>query len=140
MRPNPVANQAVSEVVDRLFRIASDLHHQLGAAAAGYGLTGQQAMLVRSLDDPIPMRVLAEELSCDPSTVTGLVDRIERLGLIERLPDEADRRIRLLTTLTREGERVRDEIKPNPLGGPGRYALGSRPDRPRSPAAALERD
>ena len=101
--------RAVGEVLDQLFRIVGYVHHELAAVSAEHGLTVQQAILLRSLDDPIPMRVLADELSCDPSTVTGLVDRIERLGLIERLPDQTDRRVRLLT-LTPEGRRVRNEI------------------------------
>src|SRR3954451_12056478 len=38
----------------------------------------------------IPMSALAEFLVCDASNVTGIVDRLEARGLIERRPDPKD--------------------------------------------------
>ena len=67
-------------------------------------------MMLRALKEPIAMSTLAEAKGCDPSNVTGLVDRIARLGLVQRLPDESDRRVRLLS-LTPKGEEVRDAIE-----------------------------
>ena len=55
------------------------------------------------------MRELADDRSCDPSNVTGLVDRAERLGLVERTPSPDDRRIRLLT-ITSRGRKVRARV------------------------------
>jgi DNA-binding MarR family transcriptional regulator len=77
--------------------------------AGHHGLTGQQAALLRSLDAPRPMRSVADQLKCDPSNVTGLIDRIEARGLVERAADPADRRVRLLA-LTDRGRRVRAEV------------------------------
>jgi Transcriptional regulators len=108
-RSQPPPSEELNPIIDQLFRTVGDIHRELAAASAEHGLTVQQGMLLRSLDKPTPMRALAQELSCDPSTVTGLVDRIERLGLIERLTDQTDRRIRLLT-LTAKGQHVRDTI------------------------------
>src|SRR4051794_8821930 len=45
---------------------------------------------------PLPMGRLAETLSCDASNVTGLVDRLESRGLIERRPSQDDRRVKVL--------------------------------------------
>jgi DNA-binding MarR family transcriptional regulator len=45
---------------------------------------------------------------CDPSNVTGIVDRLEARGLIERRSAERDRRVKILA-LTPEGERLRAE-------------------------------
>jgi DNA-binding MarR family transcriptional regulator len=61
------------------------------------------------LDKPVSMRSFAWDLECDPSNVTGLVDRAERLDLVERVPAPDDRRVRMLT-LTAKGRRVRDEV------------------------------
>jgi DNA-binding MarR family transcriptional regulator len=58
--------------------------------------------------EEIPMGVLAQSLFCDPSNVTGIVDRLEARGLIERRGAEGDRRVKILA-LTAEGERVRAE-------------------------------
>lgn len=46
------------------------------------------------------MRVLADRLGCDPSNVTGLADRLEERGLVERRRSEHDRRV---TELIRTG-------------------------------------
>jgi DNA-binding MarR family transcriptional regulator len=56
-----------------------------------------------------PMRALAQQLFCDPSNVTGIVDRLEARGLIERRSSETDRRVRIIR-LTPEGQRVRAQV------------------------------
>ena len=80
-------------------------------AAAAVGLRPGQAQLLRLLDpaDPVPMRRLACAMRCDPSNVTGLADRLEERGLVERRADPEDRRVKGLA-LTSEGARVRDEL------------------------------
>jgi choline kinase len=49
---------------------------------------------------------LAEALACDASNVTGLVDRLESRGLIQRRPSAEDRRVKVLS-LTPAGARLR---------------------------------
>jgi DNA-binding MarR family transcriptional regulator len=56
-----------------------------------------------------PMRALAQQLFCDPSNVTGIVDRLEARGLIERRSSETDRRVKIIR-LTTEGQRVRAQV------------------------------
>ena len=53
------------------------------------------------------MSSLAGMLFCDASNVTGIVDRLEARGLIERRPSPKDRRVKLLV-LTKEGARLRE--------------------------------
>jgi DNA-binding MarR family transcriptional regulator len=55
----------------------------------------------------VPMRALARSLFCDPSNVTGIVDRLEVRGLIERREADHDRRVKILT-LTDQGRLVRE--------------------------------
>ena len=52
-----------------------------------------------------PCGKLAQKLKCEPSNVTGIVDRLEARGLVERRPDPADRRVKLAAA-TEEGRRV----------------------------------
>jgi len=59
--------------------------------------------------EDMPMSSLAGMLFCDNSNVTGIVDRLEARGPIERRPAEHDRRVKLLV-LTPEGERVRRTV------------------------------
>ncbi|HEY5024063.1 MAG TPA: MarR family transcriptional regulator [Acidimicrobiales bacterium] len=107
--PDPSGRQELDEVVDGLLDVTRRTHEVLAAVAARHDLTVQQVGLLRVLDQPVSMRAFAEELSCDPSNVTGLVDRVERLGLVDRIPDPDDRRIRMLT-LTTKGRRLRQKI------------------------------
>ena len=101
--------EVVGVLVDRLMVLGGRLQGLVAEVAGHHGLTGQQAALLRSLDAPRPMRSVADQLKCDPSNVTGLIDRIERRGLVERAADPADRRVRLLA-LTERGRRVRDAV------------------------------
>ena len=55
---------------------------------------------------PLAMSELAEALSCDASNVTGIVDRLEARGLIERRPAEHDRRVKMLV-VTEQGAELR---------------------------------
>jgi DNA-binding MarR family transcriptional regulator len=48
-------------------------------------------------------------MSCEPSNVTYVVDRLARLGLVERQPHPHDRRAKQLV-LTECGTKVRDDL------------------------------
>src|SRR5512133_4346063 len=69
-----------------------------GAKLAELGLSFSQAHALRLLDpdEPMPMSALAERLFCDASNVTGIVDRLEARGLVERRSAEGDRRVKAL--------------------------------------------
>ncbi|MFI1888427.1 MarR family winged helix-turn-helix transcriptional regulator [Streptomyces jumonjinensis] len=84
------------EVADLIGRVVTQYHIEYEQAAARQSLTGAQAKVLRLLAlEPIPMRRLAEKLQCEPSNVTGIVDRLESRGLVERRPDPHDRRVKL---------------------------------------------
>ena len=59
-----------------------------------HGLTeGRLAVLFRLFRcGPTPLGDLAEDLGTTPRNITGLVDHLERDGLVERVPDPTDRR------------------------------------------------
>ena len=65
---------------------------------------------------PLPMGRLAETLGCDASNVTGLVDRLEARGLIERRPSADDRRVKVIQ-LTPTGSRLRAQLLRRMTGG-----------------------
>jgi DNA-binding MarR family transcriptional regulator len=52
---------------------------------------------------------LARSLHCHDSNVTGLVDRLEQRGLIERQSNPKDRRVKLIA-LTKAGETLRERL------------------------------
>ena len=67
-------------------------------------------------DRPLPMGRLADTLGCDASNVTGLVDRLEARGLVQRRPSTDDRRIKVVQ-LTPTGSRLRAELLKRMTGG-----------------------
>jgi DNA-binding MarR family transcriptional regulator len=71
-----------------------------------FDLTGSQLHALYLLGEPRSMGELAQRLVCDASNVTGLVDRLESRGLIERRPGPDDRRVKMLV-LTPTGEELR---------------------------------
>ena len=78
------------------------------AIASEFDLSPPQVMALRQLDpdEPKPMSELAIALRCDNSNVTGIVDRLEDRGLVERRPGEHDRRVKMLM-ITERGAQVR---------------------------------
>ena len=80
----------------------------VGKALNKLGLTFVQAHALRTLDPerPLPMNTLAELLLCDASNVTGIADRLETRGLIERRSADGDRRVKALA-LTPKGVALR---------------------------------
>ncbi|MGZ4268884.1 MAG: MarR family winged helix-turn-helix transcriptional regulator [Solirubrobacteraceae bacterium] len=76
------------------------------AVASEFELSPPQVMALRHLDPdaPRPMSELAGALHCDNSNVTGIVDRLEDRGLVERRPAEHDRRVKMLVVTERGAE------------------------------------
>jgi DNA-binding MarR family transcriptional regulator len=74
----------------------------------------------------MPMSEVARALHCDTSNATGLVDRLEQRGLIERRPSPTDRRVRAVA-LTEAGVVEREAL--------GRRMRGENPV-----VAALDRE
>ncbi|MFI1352609.1 MarR family winged helix-turn-helix transcriptional regulator [Streptomyces sp. NPDC020898] len=99
------------EVVDLIGAVVARYHQEYEEAATQHSLTGAQARLLSLLSlEPLPMRRLARKLRCEPSNVTGIVDRLESRGLVERRPDPSDRRVKL-AACTDEGRRVAGSLR-----------------------------
>ena len=77
--------------------------------AAEFDLHPGQAICLRLLDQPRAMGELATAMHCDNSNITGIVDRLEERGLVERTAAERDRRVKLIA-LTERGREIRDEL------------------------------
>jgi DNA-binding MarR family transcriptional regulator len=106
--------------VDALTEEIASLVHHLIARWDGYldarvrelqlGITGRQAVALWMTHDPLAMGQLAERLGCDPASATGIVDRLEAKGLVERIGDPADRRTKRVA-LTADGKKMRRRIE-----------------------------
>jgi DNA-binding MarR family transcriptional regulator len=65
-----------------LFRLATAPHHQL------------------------PLGELADQLEVTPRNITGLIDHLERDGLVERIDDQSDRRLTYARLTAAGGKRI----------------------------------
>src|ERR1700742_973446 len=89
--------------VDGLAQLSFLVTGLLEGRAAEQDLSLAATRLLGVLRDREPtMNELARLLDLDKSSVTGLVDRAERRGLVERAPSAADRRA-VLVRLTDKG-------------------------------------
>ena len=105
------ADPITLEVVDLMARMVALFHKEYEEAAAARSLTGAQAKVLGLLRlGPLPMRQIAQTLSCEPSNITGIVDRLELRGLVERQADPADRRIKLVAP-TEAGGAASSELR-----------------------------
>ena len=80
-----------------------------------YGLTGPQSTLLRTLvkEGPLSSASLSRRLYVTPSNITGIIDRLEKKGLVERIRKERDRRI-VLINLTESGAELSNSL-PDPI-------------------------
>jgi DNA-binding MarR family transcriptional regulator len=115
------------------------LHAHFAAVVAELDLAPMQAKALHELDvdRTISMRELANRLGADPSNATGLIDRLEARGLVERRPDPVDRRVKGLT-LTSTGARLRQRLFARLYAAPRSVAELSQRDQ-RCLKDALER-
>ena len=79
----------------------------------GHGITPvQYAALYAALRQPgLDQRTLASTIGFDTSTIGGVIDRLEKRGLIERQASPTDRRVRLLQ-VTPAGAALLDVLIP----------------------------
>jgi DNA-binding MarR family transcriptional regulator len=103
--------EVAREAWELLFRVARAKHGVLSAGLAEFDLTPVQGHALRRLDPerPLAMSALADALYCHASNVTGIVDRLESRGLVERRSGAEDRRVKTVV-LTAEGAEVRARV------------------------------
>ncbi len=102
----------VSEAWSLMQALLQSSRRRFLAVAAEFDLSPPQVMALKSLDPerPLPMSQLAEALHCDNSNVTGIVDRLEDRGLVERRSATHDRRVKMLA-VTERGAEVREQLR-----------------------------
>src|SRR5882762_1141048 len=100
---------------------------------AAHGITPVQYAAMQAVHDrpELDQRTLSRSIGFDTSTIGGVIDRLEKRGLMQRNTSADDRRVRLLT-LTSDGEALLEEVQPAMLRAQARM-LEPLPeaDRPR---------
>lgn len=132
---SPAAAPAASAPVAEAWALIQDLIFNVQrprwlALGAEFELTPPQLLTLRRLDADAAVRMseVARWLACDASNVTGIIDRLEARGFVERRSAPDDRRVKLLA-LTERGRAVRDELDARMAVPPVELAALSATDR-----------
>jgi DNA-binding MarR family transcriptional regulator len=101
-----MAAEPTDSLVDSLVRLSFAVQAILARVGAAHDISIVQARLLGILRDREPtMAQLARHLNLDKSSVTGLVDRAERRGLVRRAATPVDGRS-VQVTLTERGRAI----------------------------------
>ena len=99
--------QLLSDLLDELtsHSPADMLRYMRRWHSGPLSLVHLQVLTVLETDGSVPMGALADSLDVSQASATGIVDRMEQRGLIERRRDDEDRRV-VRVALTEDGSRL----------------------------------
>lgn len=103
--------EEIASVFDNLRRVVQVVHGYSKRAEHGAGLTGPQLWAIKVLAESAPIMIsdLARRMYLHPSTVIGILDRLESRGLLKRTRSTEDRRV-VTVELTRKGKRTANKV------------------------------
>lgn len=84
---------------------AAAMRHMRQWPGGALSLVHVNVLAILDIDGPMPMGGLAEALDVSQASATGIVDRMEQRGLVERRRIDDDRRV-VRVALTDEGRRL----------------------------------
>ena len=95
----------------KLSRVMRKVHRYYESSFSQYGITPAQFYVLSAVweNDGVKFKDLAKSLEMDGSTLTSILDRLERQDLLERRDDPEDRRS-LLVFLTKKAKQSIAEI------------------------------
>ena len=108
---------AIFETMQSLRRIFKALQNYSHEVSHQYGITGPQLWVLKTVfkNGGLPLGELSQKMYLHPSTITGVVDRLEKKGYVSRDRDQEDRRV-VMVQLTPKGKRLVKRA-PNPVQG-----------------------
>ncbi len=112
--PIPLQSELPSVSLSKVFELidltAKNLRHIQRQTVSESGLTPPQYAVLHLLweRDERPFKEFADFMVCSRATITGIIDTLERKGLVERKTNPEDRRS-LLATLTEEGRSMQQK-------------------------------
>lgn len=105
----------IKEIVGAIRQLVRAVYLDSSKMSRGFGLTGPQSGILHNIAiyGPLSSADLSRKLYVTPSNITGIIDRLEKKGLVKRIRKEADRRI-VLITLTQKGKNLSRSL-PDPI-------------------------
>lgn len=91
----PEKSKQIAEIVDNLRRVFQVVHGQSKRAERETGLTSPQLWTIKVIAEAGSIRVsdLARRIYLHPATTVGILDRLEKKGLVSRTRSQEDRRV-----------------------------------------------
>jgi DNA-binding MarR family transcriptional regulator len=85
----------ISNIIDNLRRVFQILNEQSKKVEKETGLTSPQLWAIKTINESSPINVsdLANRLYLHPTTVIGIIDRLEKQDLVTRRRSKDDRRV-----------------------------------------------
>ena len=110
-RADPAQPQISVELLRLLLTLSGRILQHFGARTAEFQLSPGEGKVLLTVDpdEALSMRALARRLHYDASNLTGLVDKLEDRGLLERRADPGDRRAKVIA-LTDAGLPLREAL------------------------------
>ena len=104
-------DREIAEVLDNLRRVFKVVHRYSKRAEKIGGMTGPQVWAMKVLAESAPIRVtdLARRMYLHPSTVVGILDRLEQQALVARTRSEKDHRV-VTVSLTANGRKTVSKV------------------------------
>jgi DNA-binding MarR family transcriptional regulator len=97
------------DILDQLRKIIRGLNLESKRVQKECGISIPQLLCLNHLRQSTAFqsttKALSERLNLNPSTISGIVSRLEKRGYVARLPKREDRRVTYIS-LTAEGERM----------------------------------
>jgi DNA-binding MarR family transcriptional regulator len=114
---------AISEILLSLRRIIKSLQDYSQKVSSHFGITGPQLWVVKTIyeNGGLSLGELSKRMYLNPSTITGVVDRLEKKRYVLRDRSEKDRRV-VKVQLTPKGNRLAKRT-PKPIQGKMIYGL-----------------
>ena len=102
-----------SHICFNIGRVMRRVYEHYESRLAPYSLTTPQYMVFMALyaSDGITIGELGQRVALDGSTITGILDRMEKNGYVERRPNAGDRRSALVF-LTDKARQIAPQIIP----------------------------
>jgi DNA-binding MarR family transcriptional regulator len=88
-------SQIVSNIIDNIRRVFQVVNEHSKRAEKKTGITGPQLWAIKTIaqESPIMVSELARRMYLHPATVVGILDRLEKQGLVARVRSTVDRRV-----------------------------------------------
>ena len=113
---SPEIKSDVDQVLEAIIYLYTESRRITKELARRADLTGPQLTVVKMLEQigDLSLSELSERIRAQNSTVTGIIDRMEREGLVTRERSKEDRRV-VYIKLTSKGRELAREIPVEPM-------------------------